>query len=219
MSLAIALSSANAHPRVSRFFGGHASRRPPLLFFTHRRHTRVPHTPNQWLCFARGGRADNQGIDPDGLSPSERAAMRNEWSRECRQVGLDHLAECFNQPAVVNPVDGGDGVENPGETMRRPIPADPSREKRDGSPPSANRSPIKELTKNIKATKCEPSKMKYLNGAGAFGVTHTGNGAFDAHLVGVRRVMQLWRPDESKYQVRIARFPNPDTVYCPYVTV
>ena len=52
--------------------------------------------------------------------------MRNEWSRECRQVGLDHLAECFNQPAVVNPVDGGDGVENPGETMRRPIPADPT---------------------------------------------------------------------------------------------
>ena len=43
--------------------------------------------------------------------------MRNEWSLECRQVGLDHLADCFAKPAAVNPADadavglGGDEDE------------------------------------------------------------------------------------------------------------
>ena len=38
----------------------------------------------------------------NALTPAERAAMRNEWSLECRQVGLDHLADCFKKPAVEN---------------------------------------------------------------------------------------------------------------------
>ena len=37
--------------------------------------------------------------------------MRNEWSLECRQVGLDHLAECFAKPAVENPKDSSDEDE------------------------------------------------------------------------------------------------------------
>tara|TARA_B110000977_G_scaffold168569_1_gene217874 strand:+ start:9756 stop:10646 length:891 start_codon:yes stop_codon:yes gene_type:complete len=112
--------------------------------------------------------------------------MRNEWSLECRQVGLDHLAECFAKPAVENPKDSSDEDE----TMMS------SRENGDEAN-SSNLSPMKLLIANIKSTPCEPTKLKYLNGEGSFGVKHTGNGKFDDHLVGVRRVMQAWCPEKS----------------------
>ena len=53
-------------------------------------------------------RAFEGGADPfdmSGLSDAERAAMRQEWSLECRRAGLDHLAESFKKPSVLNPRD------------------------------------------------------------------------------------------------------------------
>ena len=70
------------------------SHRAPVAFVAHRERPRR-RSQGRWECFARGGRADEQPFDPDGLSPAERAAMRNEWSLECRQVGLD--AEAFGR--------------------------------------------------------------------------------------------------------------------------
>ena len=122
------------------------------------------------------------------MSPAERAAMRNEWSLECRQVGLDHLADCFAKPAAVNPADA-DAVLGVGE--RRAMTDDATTEDEKDVPP------MRALIADVEATRCEPEKLRYLNGEGAFGVKHTGNGAFDAHLVGVRRVMQAWCPEKS----------------------
>ena len=114
----------------------------------------------------------------NALTPAERAAMRNEWSLECRQVGLDHLADCFKKPAVENPADR---ASDSASSSSRPD-------------PDAN--PVEAATADVVPTPCEADKLAFLNGAGAGGVAHTGNGKFDAHLLGVRRVMMSWVPDD-----------------------
>jgi hypothetical protein len=119
--------------------------------------------------------------------------MRNEWSLECRQVGLDHLADCFAKPAAVNPADTDETRVGDDETMNSSSSTGATSPKeRDDD----DVSPMRLLIKNVKGTSCEPAKLRYLNGEGAFGVKHTGNGAFDAHLIGVRRVMQAWCPQK-----------------------
>ena len=114
----------------------------------------------------------------NALTPAERAAMRNEWSLECRQVGLDHLADCFKKPAVENPADR---ASDSASSSSRPD-------------PDAN--PVEAATADVVPTPCEADKLAFLNGAGAGGVAHTGNGKFDAHLLGVRRIMMSWVPDD-----------------------
>ena len=105
--------------------------------------------------------------------------MRHEWSLECRRAGLDHLAESFKKPSVLNPRD--DDV----------LPF---------TDPSLHRNPIEavvasvvreDLTSNLDA------KLAFLNGEGVAGVAHTGNGKFDAHLVGVASVLRAWGCDDS----------------------
>ena len=174
------------------------SPRAPFALVAHRERPRASRGRPQgrWECFARGGRADEQPFDPDGLSPAERAAMRNEWSLECRQVGLDHLADCFAKPAAVNPADadavglGGDEDEKRTTTTENNVTTDGGSKKKKDVPP------MRALIAGVEATPCEPEKLRYLNGEGALGVKHTGNGAFDAHLLGVRRVMQAWCPEK-----------------------
>ncbi len=127
-------------------------------------------------------RAFEGGADPfdmSGLSDAERAAMRQEWSLECRRAGLDHLAESFKKPSVLNPRD--DDVLPFTDPRNHPNPiasvvAGVSRE---------------DLTRDLDA------KLAFLNGEGAAGVAHTGNGKFDAHLVGVASVLRAWGCDDS----------------------
>ena len=170
------------------------SHRAPVAFVAHRERPRR-RSQGRWECFARGDRADEQPFDPDGLSPAERAAMRNEWSLECRQVGLDHLADCFAKPAAVNPADadavGLGGDEDEKRTTTTDATTDGGSKKKKDVPP------MRALIAGVEATPCEPEKLRYLNGEGALGVKHTGNCAFDAHLLGVRRVMQAWCPEKA----------------------
>lgn len=124
----------------------------------------------------------SSGADPfdmSGLSDAERAAMRHEWSLECRRAGLDHLAESFKKPSVLNPRD---------EDVL------PYTDPRDHPNPIASvveRVTREDLTDNLDA------KLAFLNGEGAAGVAHTGNGKFDAHLVGVACVLRAWGCDDS----------------------
>lgn len=109
------------------------------------------------------------------LSEYERAALRQEWSLECRQVGLNHLADSFRKPAAVNP-------------------ADPPR-----VPPPPTSNPVEEATAGVAPTPDEPEKLAFLNGEGAGAVAHTGNGKFDAHLLGVRRLLRAWGAGDDLY--------------------
>ena len=114
-----------------------------------------------------------------GLSDAERAAMRQEWSLECRQAGLDHLSESFKKPSVLNPRDDAilPFVEN-------------------NSMPD----PIEALVSTVDATSITPDlerKLAFLNGEGVDAVAHTGNGKFDAHLIGVASVLKAWGCDQS----------------------
>ena len=127
-------------------------------------------------------RATNKGGDPfdmSGLSDAERAAMRQEWSLECRQAGLDHLSESFKKPSVLNPRDDAilPFVEN-------------------NSMPD----PIEALVSTVDATSLTPDlerKLAFLNGEGVDTVAHTGKGKFDAHLIGVASVLKAWGCDQS----------------------
>ena len=126
-------------------------------------------------------RATNKGdpFDMSGLSDAERAAMRQEWSLECRQAGLDHLSESFKKPSVLNPRDDAilPFVEN-------------------NSMPD----PIEALVSTVDATSLTPDlerKLAFLNGEGVDTVAHTGNGKFDAHLIGVASVLKAWGCDQS----------------------
>ena len=109
-----------------------------------------------------------------GLSDAERAAMRHEWSLECRRAGLDHLAESFKKPSVLNPRDDDVLPFTDPSLHRNPIEAVVASVARE------------DLTSNLDA------KLAFLNGEGAAGVAHTGNGKFDAHLVGVASVLRAW---------------------------
>ena len=40
------------------------------------------------------------------LSPRERAALADEWSLECRNIGLSHLERCFRARADVHETEG-----------------------------------------------------------------------------------------------------------------
>ena len=53
-------------------------------------------------------------------------------------------------------------------------------------------SPVEAVTAGVAPTPDEPKKLAFLNGEGAGAVAHTGNGKFDAHLLGVRRVLRAW---------------------------
>ena len=127
-------------------------------------------------------RATNKGGDPfdmSGLSDAERAAMRQEWSLECRQAGLDHLSESFKKPSVLNPRDDAilPFVEN-----------------------NSTPDPIEALVSTVDATSLTPDlshKLAFLNGEGVDAVAHTGNGKFDAHLIGVASVLKAWGCDQS----------------------
>ena len=138
--------------------------------------------PNSFSASLQSSRAFEGGADPfdmSGLSDTERAAMRQEWSLECRRAGLDHLAESFKKPSVLNPRD--DDVLPFTDPRNHPNPiasvvAGVSRE---------------DLTRDLDA------KLAFLNGEGAAGVAHTGNGKFDAHLVGVASVLRAWGCDDS----------------------
>ena len=124
----------------------------------------------------------NKGGDPfdmSGLSDAERAAMRQEWSLECRQAGLDHLSESFKKPSVLNPRDDAilPFVEN-----------------------NSTPDPIEALVSTVDATSITPDlerKLAFLNGEGVDTVAHTGNGKFDAHLIGVASVLKAWGCDQS----------------------
>ena len=114
-----------------------------------------------------------------GLSDAERAAMRQEWSLECRQAGLDHLSESFKKPSVLNPRDDAilPFVEN-----------------------NSTPDPIEALVSTVDATSITPDlerKLAFLNGEGVDTVAHTGNGKFDAHLIGVASVLKAWGCDQS----------------------
>ena len=109
------------------------------------------------------------------LSDFEREAMRAEWSLECRQVGLDHLADCFQKPSVANPADVADHTAEVAA-----LKAALSDETID---------PIAHVTSSIAPTDDEPAKLAFLNGEGVEEIAHTGNGTFDAHLLGVKRVL------------------------------
>ena len=114
-----------------------------------------------------------------GLSDAERAAMRQEWSLECRQAGLDHLSESFKKPSVLNPRDDAilPFVEN-----------------------NSTPDPIEALVSTVDATSLTPDlshKIAFLNGEGVDAVAHTGNGKFDAHLIGVASVLKAWGCDQS----------------------
>ena len=77
------------------------------------------------------------------LSDRERAALRGEWGHECRKVGLNHLADCFNKPDAVNPADTPDADMN------------------------KNPNPVEAVTAGVSPTPCEPMKLAFLNGEGA----------------------------------------------------
>ena len=114
-----------------------------------------------------------------GLSDAERAAMRQEWSLECRQAGLDHLSESFKKPSVLNPRDDAilPFVEN-----------------------NSTPDPIEALVATVDAASITPDlerKLAFLNGEGVDTVAHTGNGKFDAHLIGVASVLKAWGCDQS----------------------
>ena len=161
MSTAVcAATPVSAARRVSRGLRAR-SPRAPFALVAHRERPRASRGRPQgrWECFARGGRADEQPFDPNGLSPAERAAMRNEWSLECRQVGLDHLADCFAKPAAVNPADADETRVGDDETMNSSSStgATSPKERDDVSP-------MRLLIKNVKGTSCEPAKLRYLNG-------------------------------------------------------
>ena len=185
------VSGASASSRGSDLVSAVATPRRRPLSRTGRVFVRV-------VAFARGGRADEEPWDMNALTPAERAAMRNEWSLECRQVGLDHLADCFKKPAVENPADR---ASDSASSSSRPD-------------PDAN--PVEAATADVVPTPCEADKLAFLNGAGAGGVAHTGNGKFDAHLLGVRRVMMSWVPDDPALagrgslplRLRHRRFPG-----------
>lgn len=145
------------------------------------------------FAFARGGRADEPPRDANGLSDAERAAMRAEWSLECRQVGLDHLADCFKRPAASNPADPDAPLDdlNPKKTVP------PARKNKKSILAPLGPCPVKLATARVAPTDDEPALLAFLRGVGADAVAHTGAGAFDAHLLGVRRVMQAWAPDNA----------------------
>ena len=105
--------------------------------------------------------------------------MRQEWSLECRQAGLDHLSESFKKPSVLNPRDDDilPFVEN-----------------------NSTPDPIEALVSTVDATSITPDldrKLAFLNGEGVDTVAHTGNGKFDAHLIGVASVLKAWGCDQS----------------------
>ena len=100
-------------------------------------------------------------------------------------VGLDHLADCFKRPAASNPADPDD--LDPKKTV-------PPREKNRSSP-SARATPRgSSRPRASRPPTTTPALLAFLRGVGADAVAHTGAGAFDAHLLGVRRVMQAWAP-------------------------
>jgi len=109
MSTVIASTSGRPTRRVSRALGARATRVPSAFFSLRARPRGLSRGRASTFCecFARGGRADDEPSDPNLLSPAERAAMRDEWSLECRQVGLVHLADCFAKPSAENPADTG----------------------------------------------------------------------------------------------------------------
>ena len=79
---------------------------------------------------------------------------------------------------------------NPADTDAARVGDDDEMNREEPSPKERDDvSPMRALIRDVKGTSCEPAKLRYLNGEGAFGVKHTGNGAFDSHLIGVRRVM------------------------------
>lgn len=47
----------------------------------------------------RASRAKREEAKKIPLSPRERAALANEWSLECRNIGLSHLERCFRARA------------------------------------------------------------------------------------------------------------------------
>ena len=79
------------------------------------------------------------------LSDRERAALNGEWVHECRKIGLDHLADCFNKPDAVNPAD----QEAPDADVNTSL------------------NPVEAVTAGIAPTPCEPTKLAFLNGEGA----------------------------------------------------
>ena len=154
-----------------------AAPRPPPTTVTHHRISKLSSRDLTTLT-----RATNKGGDPfdmSGLSDAERAAMRQEWSLECRQAGLDHLSESFKKPSVLNPRDDAilPFVEN-----------------------NSTPDPIEALVSTVDATSLTPDldrKLAFLNGEGVDTVAHTGNGKFDAHLIGVASVLKAWGCDQS----------------------
>jgi hypothetical protein len=122
---------------------------------------------------SRGGEDD--AWDMTRLSDFEREAMRAEWSLECRQVGLDHLADCFQKPSVANPADVADQTAEVAALK--------------AALSDASIDPIEHVTSSIAPTDDEPAKLAFLNGEGVEEIAHTGNGTFDAHLLGVKRVL------------------------------
>ena len=125
------------------------------------------------------------------LSELERAALRQEWSLECRQVGLNHLADCFKRPDAVNPADEHEHGRVVSSSSLSSLSS--SCEEDDQNNKIRRRlNPIEVVTAGIAPTPDEPAKLAFLNGEGADAVAHTGNGKFDAHLLGVRRVLRAW---------------------------
>ena len=81
----------------------------------------------------------------NALTPAERAAMRNEWSLECRQVGLDHLADCFKKPAVENPADRASASAT------------------SSSRPDPDANPVEAATADVVPTPCEADKLSLIH--------------------------------------------------------
>ena len=100
------------------------------------------------------GDDDDERRRMSSLSDRERAALRGEWGQECRKVGLDHLADCFNKPDAVNPADAASLT-----------PADADGDK--------DPNPVEAVTAGIAPTPCEPMKLAFLNGEGAGAVVGT----------------------------------------------
>ena len=154
-----------------------AAPRPPPTTVTHPQ--RISRLSSRDLTTLT--RATNKGdpFDMSGLSDAERAAMRQEWSLECRKAGLDHLSESFKKPSVLNPRD--DAILPFVENNSTPV-------------------PIEALVSTVDATSLTPDldrKLAFLNGEGVDTVAHTGNGKFDAHLIGVASVLKAWGCDQS----------------------
>ena len=89
--------------------------------------------------------------------------MRAEWSLECRQVGLDHLADCFKRPAASNPADPDAPLDdlNPKKTVP------PAREKKKSILAPLGPCPVKLATARVAPTDDEPALLAFLRGVGA----------------------------------------------------